>query len=435
MRLQRVLSVSASLGLMMLASACNGIGNGSRPEGLEVVRSQGTAILGTKSNKAVVCFPDQMFAVLKQSDGRDGDFTARANWSSSNPEVLKVSNGDIEYPHDESQVFSPGVMLPQKPGTATVTASFSTFSASYDIEVVAPEAMTLEPSYQTAALASTQRLTLTAKIAGYVINVSDKVSWAFDEPDTTVANFSSSDRGLVLVDKKEGTLVARPKVLACPENSPSAALVAPLKTTLKARKATSIKVARQFAKEDGSVDPLIVGNSEGLTVTAHFADTDETQDITNSGVLSLSSDKTEVATPSVTTRIFGVADGTANITVKFPSFEIEGVPQVESAPVPFTVVTRTLQSIALQPTAPEITALSRVQLRTIGTYQDGSTQDITSQTTWELADDDAESAVFVSPNGTIRSMQSEDGQVTVTATSAKDNTKTLTAPLVIKALP
>ena len=115
MRLQRVLSVSASLGLMMLASACNGIGSGSRPEALELRRSQATAILGTETNRTVSCFPDQMAAVMIQTDGREGDFTARVNWTSSNPDVLRVSNGDIEYPDDDTQVFGPGVMLPQKP--------------------------------------------------------------------------------------------------------------------------------------------------------------------------------------------------------------------------------------------------------------------------------------------------------------------------------
>ena len=434
MRLQRVLSVSASLGLMKLASACNGIGSGSRPEALELRRSQATAILGTETNRTVSCFPDQMAAVMIQTDGREGDFTARVNWTSSNPDVLRVSNGDIEYPDDDTQVFGPGVMLPQKPGTATVTASFSTFSASYDVEVIEPESMTLTPIDPTVALLATQPLTLKARVAGYDLDVTRSVSWAFDDPDTTVANFSSSAAGLITLEKVEGTLVARPKLLACPDDSPTAALAADLKTTIKARKATSITTSRQFAKDDGSVDPLIVGNSETITFIAHFADTDATHDISNSGVVSLTSDKTAVA-GSVVNRIVGVADGTANLTPKFPSVTIEGFPVLEAAPLPVTVLTRTLQSFEVEPAAPEMTALSRLQLRAVGTYQDGSKQEITNHVTWRLADDDAGTAAFTTPLGTVVSLQSQDAQVTVTATSTKDSSKVLTVPVLIKAVP
>lgn len=437
MRLQRVVSLLVPVAAAMLVSACSGIGDGSRPESLEIVRNPATVRLGTHSHKSFVCFPDQMVAILTQTNGDQGVFSDRVTWSSSNPEVALISNGDIPFPDDDTQVYARGVLMPQAAGTTTITAKFSNLSASYDVVVEAPESFTLTPADPALALFSSQQMKLEAKLGGYTRDVTAAVNWSFDEAatdDTTdeIATFNSGSAGLILVNKKVGTLTARAKLAACPENSASAQLAANLSSTVTVLPPVSITVARQFDNGDGTVDPIVVGNSEALTVTAHFDGTDKTQDV--SGLSGTTAADATIAAGAIN-RIFGRADGSTTVKVQYPSFAVDGFTQLE-ATLPVTVITRTLQSIAIVPASPTMTALSSLQLQALATYQDGATQDVTRFVKWTTSDTKLETAGFQAQTaGLLLSLQAENAELTVTATSSKDSTKTATAPLVITALP
>jgi|HubBroStandDraft_6_1064221.scaffolds.fasta_scaffold00332_12 Flp pilus assembly secretin CpaC len=73
----------------------------------------------------------------------------------------------------------------------------------------------------------------------------------------------------------------------------------------------------------------------------------------------------------------GVAPGTTQITATLAG--------IISQPVPLTVTSATLQSIAISPAAASIAIGNRTQFTALGTFNDTTTQDLTSQVTWASA--------------------------------------------------
>jgi Flp pilus assembly secretin CpaC len=73
----------------------------------------------------------------------------------------------------------------------------------------------------------------------------------------------------------------------------------------------------------------------------------------------------------------GVAQGTTQITATLAG--------IISQPVPLTVTSATLQSVAISPAAASIAIGNRTQFTALGTFSDTTTQDLTSQVTWASA--------------------------------------------------
>ncbi|MDN5917550.1 MAG: LysR family transcriptional regulator, partial [Pseudonocardia sp.] len=77
---------------------------------------------GTRGTRAYLCVPDQLRGLLTFSDGTVNDFTGRITWSSDNPAVVSVG-------------ANTGILAPQAPGSATITASYFSLQASIKVEV------------------------------------------------------------------------------------------------------------------------------------------------------------------------------------------------------------------------------------------------------------------------------------------------------------
>lgn len=130
----------AALVAAVAASACSGIGDGNRPKSLEI-RIGGVS----ESAEVFVCSSQVPQARLEFDDGTAGDFVRRVQWTSSDPEILTVSDGTIEAP---SGVFVNGALLPKAPGKVTLTADYLDGQFSDDIEVtVSPATLELSPAY------------------------------------------------------------------------------------------------------------------------------------------------------------------------------------------------------------------------------------------------------------------------------------------------
>lgn len=109
------------LGVFAL-TACGVVGKGNAPVSLQI-ESPGNS-LGASAIRAYQCVSDQLAAVLTFADGTTGNFTNRVTWSSSNPSVVYVD-------------ASTGVLSPEAPGTATITATYDTLNATITVAVSA----------------------------------------------------------------------------------------------------------------------------------------------------------------------------------------------------------------------------------------------------------------------------------------------------------
>src|SRR3546814_9480877 len=108
MKFQKILWLSFGVVTAGSLAACSGVGNGSKPDHLEISQTQG--LLGINSNKSFVCFPEPLTLSIVFDNGRyDSGFATRASWTSSNPDVAAVSNGDILYPGSTTLAYGAGV--------------------------------------------------------------------------------------------------------------------------------------------------------------------------------------------------------------------------------------------------------------------------------------------------------------------------------------
>jgi hypothetical protein len=122
---------------------------------------------------------------------------------------------------------------------------------------------------------------------------------------------------------------------------------------------------------------LAVGATRQFTATGTYSD-DSIADITSQ--VTWASSNNMIAAITSAGLATGIAVGNTNITATLSG--------TTSPSVNLSIVTTpTLSSIEIQPESPaNLTVGSTGQLTAIGTYSDGSTEDITSQVTWTIYD-------------------------------------------------
>jgi len=418
--------VRLGLGLMVVAllSACdiNGIGQGNRIETLAIQKATTTGLFGSADNTAYLCFSDKLIAVGTFSDGGQADYSSRGVWTSSNPAVVKVSNGDIQLPTDETLAFAAGTIIPVAEGTATVSVDFVGLHADYEITVKPIESLTLNQTSITVAPETSGSLSLSAQVAGYEVDATSAAAWSFDTEDDAVATIGSSS-GTVVGIATGGPLTARAEFPLCP-NDPT---VQNLTATVNVAVPESLSLEREYT--DAPAGELIVGTTEALKVTAHFAD-GNTQDL--SLQVPLDSDNTEavLSLGVLPNYVTAAAAGQANLTAVYggdDGNDTEGdtdPPEVSSNVLSLTGVERTLEGISITPQNSRVNALGTIQLQAIGSYDGGTvSQPLTRSVVWSSSD-----ATVISVGngllygGLMLSLQPEDGAVTITATYGTGDT-------------
>lgn len=472
MKFQKILWLSFSAVMAGSLAACGGVGNGSKPDRLEITQSQG--LLGINSNKAFVCFPEPLTLSIVFDNGRyDSSFATRATWTSSNPEVAAVSNGDILYPGSTTLAYSSGVIVPNQPGTTTITASFASLSASYDLTVETPTSFSVDkPSVSMVKHTSTP-INAKAVVDGYTRTVTTFGTWSFadqdegeatgsttatdtstDNPLDSVVKLASSTSGVTLVAGDTlGTRTAQ-MALNCPDGSAVAAMAkAALTVPVNVRELKTLTVTPEFAADQAlnvmsygdSAKPTIVNTTETIKTLAGFGDgVSDTQDLSSQVTLQ-SSDATVVA--PVIGYVSALKAGTATITASFPVIDADGNPvyddvdPVTSAPISITTGERTFKSLAIMPADEQtLTALDDLQYSAIATFTDDTTQDITRHVLWSVSD---ASVAAIGNNQTIKSGDlfsvtiPTDGPLSIEVTAAlgtADDAPTATVPLKIQAL-
>lgn len=124
-------------------------------------------------------------------NGSVGAFGSRATWTSSNPDIIQVSNGEIEAPGD-GFFFSRGTVLPfaeTRTGgdvPVTITASFAGLTTSIDL-IVAPSRLEIFPAQVDLAANTRQQFRAVAVIDGGNLNnsfdLTRSVDWSMTQDD------------------------------------------------------------------------------------------------------------------------------------------------------------------------------------------------------------------------------------------------------------
>lgn len=251
----------AACTLAGLLAACGGgadlgVGSGTGPTGLYLAYGAGA----TGSFTVPECVASQVSAVLVfDGDGtNNGDFSGRVRWTSSAPDTLYVSDGIT--PGPDGVVVAAGAVIGLKPGQAQLTATFSEYSASASVEVVALESLRIAPQLTdlVAELDQPFQLLLRPTAQSEELDATTAAVWRF-EPQTAIASVGIST-GVVSANSANSgataTLIAR--IPGCGRE-----VSLPLRV--------STPTALDVEYEQGSELRLPVGYSEAVTVNARFA--------------------------------------------------------------------------------------------------------------------------------------------------------------------
>lgn len=404
--------------LVMAASVavagCSGIGDGTLPVSAVLLPFGG--VEGATTSKAFTCINTGISMIIDFSDGARGDFTSRATYTSSNPAVAKVSNRDVEVPEQPNAFYATGTVIPIAPGTTTITAQYLTFTRSIDVTVVAPTNFRVVPSE--ADLAANSRLDLAAfaNLDGIDTTLDSLVSWSFVTPNTAVATIDAT-AGTVTGVTAGGGLTARARIPGCGMTADAPVTVANLQ---------SLALSREF----GDNDKLVLETTELLKATGTL-DNGKTQDLSMQ-VAYTSSDATAVTT--FTGALVNLAAAIKAVEVPVQISATFANPAIVAAPISITPIAASLNSIAVTPATVTVAPGGVTQLRSIGTYASGITQDITRHVIWSSSDTavaTVQSATALGLSGasglTTAMVGSAGRQATITATTTNAAQQTITA--------
>ncbi|MES0874192.1 hypothetical protein [Sinimarinibacterium thermocellulolyticum] len=364
-------------------SACDisGVGSGNRPEKLEIIRNPNTSLidLGGEVEQYFLCFPEQLQAVLRFSNGNvdaSSLLNTRVRWSSSDPAVVQVSNdprtgGEVVLiPGSTDRAFAPGILVPRSVGTATITAEFvGLTSADFKVQIREFDSVTINKTAVKLAPETGDLLTLTATVDGYTLDVTSSPLWSFDTDDENANQIATigQSTGLITGVGIGGPLTAKAEFPLCTDNPRYSNFTA----TVVVEALTGLQITREFA--DAPNDELIVATSERISATGSFAD-GATMDLT--GQVRLESSDAQIATALITAPQFlsALKAGTVQIQAVYggdDDNDEEGdtdPPQVRSNTITLNVVDGELQDFQIAPSNPTINARGFQQFVAIGSF-------------------------------------------------------------------
>jgi hypothetical protein len=322
----------------------------------------------------------QFTATGTYSDGSTQNLTATVNWSASPATVATMGSG--------GSATGAGI------GTATITASSGTISATATLSVGQPVLVSLAvtPASPSFALGTTQQLAATGTYSdGSTLDLTNSATWSTTDGTIATVNaqglVTSVALGSTSVTATSGTISGS--------------------TTLTITPAVLVSIAVTPA-----IPTIPLGTMQQFTATGTYTD-GSTQNIT--GTVQWSSDTPTVATISNATGSQGVASsveqGTATISASVGAV---------TGSTTLTVTSAALVSLAITPVTPSLALGTMQQFTATGSFTDGSTQNLTSTVTWSS---DTPSTATINNAGLASSVGI--GTATITAASGSVTSSTL----------
>ncbi|HTR23664.1 MAG TPA: Ig-like domain-containing protein [Terriglobales bacterium] len=336
LRILRALACLTFIAVTMIGCGGGSSGGGAKPpvilQSIDVTPGSPSITLGQGQ---------QFKATGRYSDNSSKDLTSQTGWSSSNTAIATISSAGM--------ATSNGV------GSTTITASFSGVSGNTTLTVTPATLTSLAITPVNPSIAANTTLQFTAMGTfsdGSQQNVTGSVQWTSGSPSTASINVNGAS-GLAM------GLTAGTSLISATSGSVSSS------TTLTVTGATVTSIV--VTPTDPSV-PL--GTLQQFTATGTFSD-GTVQDIT--GTVTWSSSKQSVM--SITTSGMGTARNLGTTVITAASGAVSGS-------VTVTVNAADLASLAIQPGDSTIAPTTSLQFSAIGTFNDGSTHDLTTQATW-----------------------------------------------------
>ncbi len=356
-------------------------------------------------------FTRQFTATGTYSDSSTVDLTTSVTWSSSDTGKATISNAG------GSNGLASGVAL----GTTTITATLGAVSGNTSLVVTAAtlSAITVSPSTATIANGTTRQFTV-------IGTFSDSTT----QDLTTAVTWSSSSTGVATISNAAGTQ-GKATSAGTGTTTITATHAASGKTSTASLTVTAATLTSISVSPSGAV-AIGYGTYQQFTAVGTYSDS-STQDIT--AIVTWSSSSTGVATISNASptqgRATSVASGFSTITATLGAVSNNATLEVRIV---------TLVSIAVTPSNASFGVGQTQQMVATGTYNDASTQDLSTQVVWSSGTP-ANAVVSNAPgsqglvtgvaNGTSLVSATRDG---VTGSATVTVTADVTAPTISSAI-
>ena len=364
---------SIALLFLSLLTACGGNNSAPSNSGVPVLQS----IQVSPGAPSIAAGLGQQFtAAGKYSDGSSKDLTQSASWSSSNTAIAAVSGG--------------GMVTSKVPGLATIAATFSGVRGSATVNVTAATVVSLLISPANTSIASGTAVQFTATgtfTDASTQNLTASVNWAVADSSVISINVNGA-QGLA-----KGVAPGSSTITATSGNVSSTATLTVTNAVLNSIAVTPVNAS------------VPLGLLQPFSATGTFSD-GTAQDITNT--VTWSSSNTSVA--SITVSGLVTARNLGNATIAATSGAASGS-------VSMSVNTSNLSSLAIAPGNATIAETTSQQFSAIGTFNDGSTHNLTSQVTW--ASSNTAVATLTQANGLAKGLT--PGVSTISATLGSAN--------------
>ena len=349
-----------------------------------------TSIAVTPSPSTVVQGSTIQFtATGTYNDGSTKTITNSVTWTSSSTGVATIAS-------------STGLATGVAKGSTTIKATSGTVSGTSSLSVT-PSIVSIAVTPNPGSVAVTGTLQMTA-----IATFSD----ATTQDITATANWTSSIPTIATVTNPGGLVTGVSKGTSTIKASSGGVF-----GTSSVTASTSL-VSISLSPNPASV---LVSSNLQFSATGHYND-GSTQDITNA-VSWVSSDPTKATiTPNA-----GLAVGKASgvTTISATQGSITGTVTL--------TVKALLQSIVVGPLCPGVQAGKTQQLTATGFFNDGTSQDLTSSSTWSTSD---QTKATISSSGLATGVAAGGAILTATATAADGSTVTGTTALnVVAAFP
>lgn len=336
------------------------VGDGSMPIELALAGLDGPASVSLHE-----CNPKALSAALIFSDGSSGNFSSRAVWTSSDPGIVEVSNGDIANPA-VNDFYAAGMLVPRAPGKATVRATYLDFEVQALVEVRPLFSMRIAPETEVLGVGTEMDFQLLVKLeSDSEESEPGNQRWSLDAPDGTIDLARNSGTATGVATGTAQTL--RGGLADCDRQA-----------THQIRAAPITSISAHYVDDQGR--DLTTGFTDAVQIWGHFADEAIAAQNLSSQVTA-SADSNEIL----------VVSGDENLFVQGLQEGDEATASVEFAPNelalslgPYSVTDRQLDRIELSPEQGVLVSDGSLQLTVTGHFLDGHQTEITRHVNWVI---------------------------------------------------
>jgi hypothetical protein len=340
-------------------------------------------VLVTPANPSVAAGRTQQFyAIGHYSDGNEVDLSNEVTWSSTDGAVATILNSDGFV----------GTATGRRIGVTTIVADYDGIIGSTTLTVTAAELVSIAvtPADSNVRLATSLQMKATGTYTdGTTLDLTTSVTW-------------SSSSGLVRIGNTAGS-----QGLAHGAEVGTATITAGLGSVTGATRLTVTQAPLRSIEITPANSSIAVGTTQQFIATAIYTDATR-EDVTE--LVAWSSSNTAVATisfsPGTEGRTSGVAAGMSTISATLAGITGSTTLNVSNA---------ALTAIAVTPIHQTILVGATLQFTAIGSFNDATTQDITSSVAWTASDPAV--ATMSTLTGLATSVSA--GTTTINATSGR----------------